>query len=134
MKIFLSAVTLSLFACLALLMTGPGCSQPDKARTDSLAFLSSPVLTPHASMDKMHLEEGFQVKLVAAEPLVTAAVAMSFDSRGRIWVVQMNDYMPDTLGTGEEKPTGKIVILSDTDGDGIMDARKVFLDSLVLPR
>jgi putative membrane-bound dehydrogenase-like protein len=46
----------------------------------------------------------------------------------------MNDYMPDTLGIGEDKPTGKIVILNDKDGDGLMDERKVFLDSLVLPR
>lgn len=61
-------------------------------------------------------------------------VSMSFDKDGRIWVVQMNDYMPDTLGTGEENPTGKIVILSDTNGDGVMDDRKLFLDSLVLPR
>jgi glucose/arabinose dehydrogenase len=136
MKIFISAIFLSLFACLAILMTGPGCSERDKAGTDldSLAFLSSPVLSPQASIDKMHIEKGFEVKLVASEPLIVAPVAINFDKQGRIWVVQMNDYMPDTLGTGEEKPTGKIVILSDKDGDGVMDDRKVFLDSLVLPR
>ncbi|HVG17018.1 MAG TPA: c-type cytochrome [Chitinophagaceae bacterium] len=94
----------------------------------------SPVYTPSESIAKMHLEEGFEVKLVASEPMVTAPVALSFDKDGRMWVVQMNDYMPDTLGTGEDKPTGKIVILSDKDNDGVMDERKVFLDSLVLPR
>ena len=66
----------------------------------------------------MHLEDGFAVKLVAAEPLITAPVAMTFDKDGRIWVVQMNDYMPDTLGIGEDKPTGKVVIVSDKNGDG----------------
>lgn len=136
MKFFLSAIFISLFVCLGILMTGQGCSEPDKGSNslDSLAFLSSPVLSPQAAIGKMHIEEGFEVKLVTSEPLVTAPVAINFDQQGRIWVVQMNDYMPDTLGKGEEKPTGKIVILSDKDGDGVMDDRKLFLDSLVLPR
>jgi len=42
--------------------------------------------------------------------------------------------MPDTIGTGEERPIGKIVILEDTNRDGVMDNRKVFIDGLVLPR
>jgi mono/diheme cytochrome c family protein len=137
MKFFkFSLLVVALFAWLALLMTGQGCSEPDKAvnSLDPLAFLSSPVISPQDAISKMHIEAGFEVKLVASEPLVAAPVAINFDSQGRIWVVQMNDYMPDTLGTGEEKPTGKIVILSDKDGDGVMDDRKVFLDSLVLPR
>jgi len=134
MKFLISAIAIFLFVCLGLLMTGPGCSHPDKSVRDSLAYLNSPVVSPRDAIDKMHIEEGFIVRLVASEPLVTAPVAINFDKQGRIWVVQMNDYMPDTLGTGEEKPTGKIVILSDKDGDGVMDDRKVFLDSLVLPR
>ena len=96
--------------------------------------LISPELTPAESMKKMHLEDGFKVELVAAEPLVVAPVAISFDDKGRIWAVEMHDYMPDTVGTGEDEPIGKIVILSDKNKDGIMDDRKVFLDSLVLPR
>lgn len=82
----------------------------------------------------MTVEEGFEVQLVAAEPLISAPVALSFDGKGRMWVVEMTGYMNDTLGTGEEKPNGKIVILEDTDKDGVADKRKVFLDSLVLPR
>ncbi|MEP7253901.1 MAG: c-type cytochrome, partial [Ginsengibacter sp.] len=50
------------------------------------------------------------------------------------WEVEMQDYMPDTLGTGEDMPGGKVAILTDTNGDGVMDERKVFLDSLVMPR
>jgi mono/diheme cytochrome c family protein len=82
----------------------------------------------------MHVEKGFAVKLVAAEPLIAAPVALSFDEKGRIWVVEMMDYMPDTAGTGEDAPSGKVVILSDSNGDGLMDSSQVFLDSLVLPR
>lgn len=97
-------------------------------------FSSSPVLSPRQSVRKMELEPGFAVKIVAAEPLVNTPVALSFDRKGRIWVVEMEGYMPDTVGTGEEAPNGRIVILSDKNKDGIMDDRKIFLDSLVLPR
>ena len=33
---------------------------------------------------------------------------MSFDEKGRIWVVEMESYMPGTLGTGKDEPTGEI--------------------------
>ncbi|MGV3764168.1 DUF7133 domain-containing protein [Parapedobacter sp.] len=91
-------------------------------------------LSPAASLKAMEVEAGFKVELVAAEPLVAAPVAMTFDEKGRIWVVEMDGYMPDTLGHGENAPVGRIVILADEDGDGMMDNRDVFLDSLVMPR
>ncbi|GAA4424420.1 hypothetical protein GCM10023188_04230 [Pontibacter saemangeumensis] len=95
---------------------------------------SAPVVSPEASLGLMQVADGFEVKLVAAEPLVSTPVAMTFDYKGRMWVVEMEGYMPDTVGTGEDIPTGKVVILEDTDKDGVADDRKVFLDSLVLPR
>jgi mono/diheme cytochrome c family protein len=95
---------------------------------------SSPVLTAEEGIKKMHVEDGFTVKLVASEPLTTAPVALNFDEKGRIWVVEMENYMPDTVGTGEDQPLGKVAILSDKNGDGVMDDRKVVIDSLVLPR
>ncbi|MFT4030865.1 MAG: c-type cytochrome [Siphonobacter sp.] len=96
--------------------------------------LSDDIIPADQSIQHMKVEEGFQVQLVAAEPLVVAPVTISFDAKGRIWVVEMAGFMNDTLGTGEEKPTGKIVILTDTNQDGVMDKREIFLDSLVLPR
>ncbi|MBX2921535.1 MAG: c-type cytochrome [Chitinophagaceae bacterium] len=94
----------------------------------------APVLSPETSIKHMHAEEGFEVKPVCAEPLISSPVAMTFDEKGRIWAVEMIGYMPDTLGTGEEVANGKIVILEDKDKDGVYDTRKVFMDSLVLPR
>ena len=96
--------------------------------------VASPPLTADSAILKMHVDSGFTIKLVAAEPLIAAPVALSFDEKGRIWVVEMMDYMPDTAGTGENAPTGKVVILSDKNGDGVMDDSKIFLDSLILPR
>lgn len=95
---------------------------------------NSPVIAADDAIRLMKVEEGFEVKLVAAEPLVTAPVALTFDTKGRVWVAEMVGYMPDVYGKGEDKPNGKIVILEDKNGDGLMDSRHVFLDSLVLPR
>lgn len=92
------------------------------------------IVNAEDAIDLMKVEEGFKVVLVAAEPLVVAPVAMNFDDRGRLWVVEMTGYMPDTDGEGENAPNGKIIILEDEDGDGRMDIRKVFLENLVLPR
>ncbi len=124
---------------LLLVWVNQSCNNQSKANGvayDSLSLkkdLVSPELSPEESMKKMHLEDGFSVQLVAAEPLVVAPIALTFDDKGRIWTVEMQDYMPDTIGTGEDQPIGKVVILSDKNGDGLMDDRKVFLDSLVLP-
>ncbi|MHA4846537.1 DUF7133 domain-containing protein [Flavitalea antarctica] len=107
-------------------------------KTDTAAireqYKESPVLDASSAISRMQTDPGLKIELVASEPLVVAPVAMTFDNKGRMWVVEMTGYMPDTLGTGEDATDGKIVILEDTDKDGKMDSRKVFMDSLVLPR
>lgn len=115
------------------------CQQAGKpGKEDSLAmrkeFAESPVLTPAEALIAFRPEDGFTVQLVSAEPQVVVPVAMTFDQGGRMWVAEMTGYMPDTAGTGEDVPNGKIVILEDTNGDGAADSRTVFLDSLILPR
>src|SRR4051812_46281313 len=85
---------------------------------------SSPVVPANESISKMKLEDGFTIKLIASEPLVSTPVAMNFANRGRMWVLEMDNYMPDSLGRGEEKPTGKLVVIADNNNDGVMDDRK----------
>ena len=86
------------------------------------------------SLDTYQIEEGFNLDLVAAEPLLVAPVAMSFDDEGRIWVTEMPGYMSNMEGNDEQELNGSIKILEDRDGDGMMDHTTIFLDSLVLPR
>ena len=86
------------------------------------------------SLDSYKVEDGFSLEVIAAEPLLKAPVAIDFDAKGRIWVAQMPGYMNDLQGSGEEDPSGSIVILEDLDEDGIADHSKVFIDSLVMPR
>ncbi len=94
----------------------------------------APPLTPEQALKSFKVAPGFRIELVASEPLVHTPVAMAFDPKGRLWVCEMNGYMRNVDGKGEDEPTGDIVILEDTDGDGKMDKRTVFLDKLVLPR
>ncbi|NJB84180.1 DUF7133 domain-containing protein [Wenyingzhuangia aestuarii] len=89
---------------------------------------------PQISLDSYVVENGFNLKAIASEPYIEAPVSMSFDNKGRIWVVQMKAYMQNLEGTGEDTPNGRISILEDLDNDGVTDHVKVFLDSLILPR
>ena len=86
------------------------------------------------STDEFILQPGFSISAIAAEPLLEAPVAMTFDTQGRIWAVELPGYMRDIDGADENAPDGKIVILTDENQDGIMDNRTVFLDSLIAPR
>lgn len=86
------------------------------------------------SLDEFQLADGFRIECVAAEPIVDTPVAMAFDDQHRLWIAEMPGYMPNVDGLGEDAPTGAIVRLEDRDGDGQMDTRHVFLDSLVLVR
>ena len=89
---------------------------------------------PRISLEDYRVEEGFDLEMVASEPLLIAPVAIDFDSKGRIWVAEMAGFMVNLEGDGEDLPSGAIKILEDLDNDGIMDHAKTFLDSLVMPR
>lgn len=104
-----------------------------KISRDSLINYA-PVLTPDEFIGFTSVEEGFEIQTVAAEPQLNTPVSILFDNQNRIWVVEMTNFMTDVEGRNEDDPTGKIVILEDSDGDGYFEKRKVFLDSLVLPR
>ena len=51
-----------------------------------------------------------------------------------MWVIEMLGYMQDLPATNEREPIGRISVLEDTNRDGKMDKKTVFLDGLVLPR
>ena len=97
---------------------------PDKA----------PTLTPQQERATIVVPPGFQVQLVASEPLVIDPIAIDFDPDGRMWVLEMPGFMPDTSGKDSREPINDVVVLEDLNGDGVMDKRTVFADKLVLPR
>ena len=94
----------------------------------------APVLEPTEALKSFELANGFIIEPVATEPWVEKPVVIDFDAAGRLWVCEMRGYMPDIDGKGETKPQGRIVVLEDTDHDGKIDKRSVFLDQILLPR
>ncbi len=91
-------------------------------------------LAPEDAMATLRVAPGFRVELVAAEPLVEDPVAMVWDERGLLYVVEMRGFMPNVDGIGEQAPVGRVVVLEDTDADGSMDRSAVYLDGMVSPR
>lgn len=71
---------------------------------------------------------GFEVELVAAEPLVQDPVAFAFDARGRLLVIEMLDYSEQ-----DKESLGRLRRLEDTDQDGKMDRVETLLDHLSWP-
>ena len=89
-------------------------------------------LTGEQAVAKMTVPAGFEVKLYASEPAITQPIAFCWDDRGRLWVAENRDY--ETRRTGfSAGGDSRILILEDTDGDGKMDTRKVFLDGIPFP-
>lgn len=88
-------------------------------------------LSPEESLRKFHVAPGFRVELAAAEPLVADPVAFDWDSRGRLWVVEMADYPLGLDGKGASG--GRVRVLEDTDGDGRYDRSTLFAEGLNFP-
>jgi putative membrane-bound dehydrogenase-like protein len=107
---------------------------------------------PAEAARRMSVASGLEVQLVAAEPLVRQPVAIEFDDRGRLWVIQYLQY-PNPAGLKrvtvdrysrtaydripEPPPWGpkgadRITILEDGDGDGRADRARDFVSGLNL--
>jgi putative membrane-bound dehydrogenase-like protein len=89
-----------------------------------------PYLKPEESLKRLKVPDEFEAKLFAAEPLVVNPVAFTIDEKGRIWVVECFDY---PRRAGKNAPRDRIVILEDTDGDGVCDKRTVFAEGKDFP-
>jgi putative membrane-bound dehydrogenase-like protein len=77
--------------------------------------------TPNELLSSFTLHPDFQIEVVAMEPQVFDPVDMRFDERGRMYVMEMSGYpFPDV--------PGRVVQLSDADGDGFYETRQVFAE------
>ena len=90
----------------------------------------SPALAPAEAQKQFVVPPGFEVRLFASEPDVINPVAMTWDERGRLWVVELYEY-PEGAPVGT-KGRDRIKILEDTDNDGRADKVTVFADGLNL--
>ena len=109
-----------------------------------------PCPTVEEQMAKATLPPGYALRCFASEPMVINPVAMSWDHRGRLWVVELyeypsgasnpNDYAKTAtdemfrpvIKTGAGSPRDRVIILEDSDNDGVADKRTVFVEGLSL--
>jgi mono/diheme cytochrome c family protein/glucose/arabinose dehydrogenase len=95
----------------------------------------SPVLSPADAVKTFFMPPGYHVELVASEPLVQDPTVIDWDLQGRLWVVEMTGFVRDLQAKEPNlDPIGHVVVLEDTNHDGVMDKRTVFADGLILPR
>lgn len=74
--------------------------------------------------------DGFEISLYAATPMIEKPTQINFDSDGRLWLSGSHIY--PQLNVNEE-PSDQIVILEDTDNDGVADKSSIFYDQLIIP-
>ena len=109
-------------------------------------------LPPEEALQKMKVADGFTARLVACEPNIRQPLSITFDDRGRMWVIQylqyptpaglkpvkVDQYLRTTYDKLPEPPprgpkgVDRITICEDTDGDGRMDKFKDFVTGLNL--
>ena len=108
--------------------------------------------SPEASLARVRAGDGLEARLVAAEPLIRQPVSISFDTRGRMWVLEYLQY-PNPAGLKPvaqdqflrtkwdqfppppprgPKGADKLTILSDPDGNGRYRSASTFVDGLNL--
>ncbi len=109
--------------------------------------------TPEEARAKMSVPEGYEVRCFAHEPMVQNPVAMTWDHRGRLWIVEAYEYPEGTPLPENQRPFGgeakddkyhpmpklgakiprdRVIILEDTNNDGEADKRTVFVEGLNL--
>lgn len=114
---------------------------------DALRYPEGGPTHPSKAAAKIEVHPEFKLSLVAAEPLINKVMNLDWDERGRLWVCETPEY-PNGRKTPnitpwkesgslnpfrtEREPEDRISILTDTNGDGLMDQRHVFADKLEL--
>jgi putative membrane-bound dehydrogenase-like protein len=116
-------------------------------RGDALRYPEGGPTRPEEAASKIEIHPEFDLALVAAEPLINKPMNIDWDPQGRLWVAETPEY-PNGLrkanteiwkesgslspGNYDRDPLDRISILTDTNGDGVMDKKHVFADKLEL--
>ena len=107
-------------------------------------------LAPAAALKQLQGADDLTLEQVLAEPVVAQPIFLNFDERGRMWVIQYLQYpFPAGLtilskdkflrATYDKVPPppphhfkgrDRITIHEDTDGDGVFDRHKTFVEGL----
>ncbi len=108
--------------CRLLAADSPAFPKPFNTQSESI-----PLLTPTEALAKFHLPSGFKATLFAGEPDVHQPIAITTDSRGRLWVAENYTYSENAANFNMSL-RDRIIILEDSDHDGRFDKQTVFWD------
>ena len=104
-----------------------GDSFPQVHNTESTTHADPP--SAEESAKSFSLPEGTKVKVWASEPMVQNPIAMAWDQHGRMWVAENYTYGSRKIRF-DLSLRDRVIVLSDSDGDGQADTRKVFTDEV----
>ena len=111
----------------ALSYTTPVVPIPNYEHPEEEPLQQAP-LAPEHTLAYSQVPDGFEAKLFAAEPEIVNPIAMNWDERGRLWVLETLDYPNDKYPLGEGHDS--IKILEDTNHDGRADKITTFANNL----
>lgn len=107
---------------------------------DTSLVREAPPRSPEDELKSFKLPPGFSAQLIASEPVINKPMNLAFDDKGRMWCTSSSEYpwaiKPDKWKTPEgllDSSKDKIIIFSDSDGDGVVDKPSVFADNLNIP-
>lgn len=76
-----------------------------------------------SAISGLSIGEGLEATLSASEPILRSLTNLDIDDRGRVWVCDVMNYRHNN----NSRPQGdRILILEDTDQDGVMDVAKTY--------
>jgi hypothetical protein len=90
---------------------------------------SQPVET---TLELTTLRPGFTIDWFAMDPMIRRIIDFTWDERGRMWVLETNDYPNRVLPAGSTEGGDRVLILEDTNGDNRADRSTVFAEGMNL--
>ncbi|QDT08426.1 PVC-type heme-binding CxxCH protein [Planctomycetes bacterium K23_9] len=121
---FIAKIFCSVVFVLTSLLTAPLAEADDF----SSELPRIPPTAPADALKTFEVADGYEMQLVAAEPLIGSPVAIEWAADGRMFVCEMRGYSED-----QDKQISTIGLLSDTDNDGAYDHRTEFASGLDWP-
>lgn len=86
-----------------------------------------PRISDQMAAQSWSVPDGLQLRLFSGSPLVSQPIAATVDRFGRVWVAENYTYS-ERPNIFQRDKDDRIVVLEDSDGDGVADRQSVFWD------
>lgn len=118
----------SLFALALATLFSCSKSKPKLTDAEYAALTEEQKRSPEHAVDGIVLtDDRLDLTLFASEPMMINPTNMDIDDRGRVWITEAYNYRTKLNPKNPTHAEGdRILIMEDTDGDGIAESSKVF--------